>query len=193
MKTNRMLMGVLCALIVSGCATTKHVASQGNKELLRLFYNEVFVQWNLAVVDEMVAPQFRSHDWPDDHASGPQGFRDFYGWLRSAFPDLRYTVEEIVAEGDRVVVRWRQIGTHKGDFLGVPGTGRPMSMRGIAIYRVADGKLMERWVVVDLHGLLEQLRASAPAAGGGPALSRFRDGVDRFESCAALRGRTAKS
>jgi predicted ester cyclase len=72
-------------------------------------------------------------------------------------------VDDLIAEGNRVVVRWRLLGTHKGDFHGIAASGRPITLKGIAIYRVvAGGKLMERWVVSDLHGLLEGIR-SAPA------------------------------
>ena len=70
-------------------------------------------------------------------------------------------VDDLIAEGDKVVVRWRLLGTHKGDFLGIAPTGRAIALKGIAIYRVKDGKLMERWVVSDLHGLLEEIRGSS--------------------------------
>jgi hypothetical protein len=70
-------------------------------------------------------------------------------------------VDDLIAEGDKVVVRWRLLGTHKGDFRGIAPTGRAIALKGIAIYRVKDGKLMERWVVSDLHGLLEEIRGSS--------------------------------
>ena len=130
-----------------------------NKELVRRFYTDVFVNWNMAIVDELVAPQFTSHDWPERSATGPRAFRDFYAGLRAAFPDTRYTVEDLVSEGDKVVVRWRLNATHKGEFRGVAATGRQITLRGVAIYRVQGGKLMERWVVVDLLGLMEQIQA----------------------------------
>lgn len=130
-----------------------------NKELVGRFYKEVFVDWNLALVDEVVDPQFRSHDWPAGWPTGPQAFLNFYAGVRSAFPDTRYEVDDLIAENDRVVVRWRLLGTHLGDFRGTAATGRSITLKGIAIYRVAEGKLMERWVVYDLHGLIEQIEA----------------------------------
>ena len=132
-----------------------------NKALVRRFYKEVYVDWNMALVDEVVSPRFTSHDWPEG-STGPQAFRDYYAAMRSAVPDARYEVDDLIADGDRVAVRWRLLGTHEGDFGGIPASGRPITLKGIAIYRVADGKLMERWVVSDLHGLLEEIRESSP-------------------------------
>jgi len=134
-----------------------------NKALLRRFYDEVYVDWDMALVDEVVSPQFTSHDWPAG-ATGPQAFRDYYGDIRSAVPDARYVVDDLIADGDRVAVRWRLLGTHQGDFRGIAPTGRPIVLEGIAIYRVDDGKLMERWVISDLYGLLEEIRSPRRAA-----------------------------
>ena len=142
-----------------------HIAA-ANKELVRRFYKEVYVDWNMALVDEIVSPRFVSHDWPADGPVGPEGFRIFYSAIRAALPDARYAVDDLIAEGDRVVVRWRLLGTHKGDFRGIAPTGRAIALKGIAIYRVERGKLMERWVVADLHGVLEELQA--PAAHPAP-------------------------
>ena len=133
-----------------------------NKELLRRFYKEVYVDWNMALADELVSPRFTSHDWPEDGPTGPQAFRDYYSAIRSAVPDARYEVDDLIAESDRVVVRWRMLGTHKGAFGGIPASGKAIVLKGIAIYRVEGGKLMERWVVSDLHGLLAEIRGSSP-------------------------------
>ena len=131
-----------------------------NKALVRRFYKEVYVDWNMAMVDEVVSPRFTSHDWPEG-STGPQAFRDYYAAIRSAVPDARYEVDDIIADGDRVVVRWRLLGTHEGDFGGIAPTGRSITLKGIAIYRVDGGKLMERWVVSDLHGLLEEIQGAS--------------------------------
>jgi predicted ester cyclase len=133
-----------------------------NKALVRRFYQDVYVDWNLALVDEVVSPQFTSHDWPEGGLTGPQAFRDYYAAIRSAVPDARYEVDDLISEADRVVVRWRLLGTHQGEFGGIAPTGRAIVLKGIAIYRVDSGRLMERWVVSDLHGLLEEIRESSP-------------------------------
>jgi predicted ester cyclase len=127
-----------------------------NKELVRRFYRDVYVDWNMAVADAVLSPRFRSHDWPQGGPTGPTAFRDYYAALRSAVPDARYEVDDLIAEGDRVVVRWRLRGTHKGAFRGIAPTGRPITLNGIAIYRLQSGKLMERWVVSDLYGVLQE-------------------------------------
>jgi len=129
-----------------------------NKALVRRFYEEVFGAWNLALVDQLVSPQFRSHDWPEGGATGPQAFRDYYAAIRAAVPDAHYEVDDLIAERDRVVVRWRMLGTHRGDFRGIAATGRAIQLDGIAIYRLEGGQLRERWVVSDLYGLLERVR-----------------------------------
>jgi steroid delta-isomerase-like uncharacterized protein len=98
---------------------------------------------------------------PETSPTGPKAFRDYYAAIRSAVPDARYEVDDLISENNRVVVRWRLLGTHKGDFRGIAPSGRSITLKGIAIYRVEDGKLMERWVVSDLHGLLEEIGASA--------------------------------
>ncbi len=89
------------------------------------------------------------------------GMRIGVAELRAAFPDLWVSVEDVVAAGDRVVHRFTLVGTQTGPFLGLPPTGRPVRATGIALDRVADGKLAERWVVLDAIGLLRQLGAVA--------------------------------
>lgn len=136
-------------------------SAAANKALVRRFYREVFGDWKMALVDEVVAPQFISHDWPEGGPTGPQAFRDFYTMIRSVAPDARYQVDDLIAEGDRVVVRWRMLGTHQGAFRGIAPTGRSIVLSGIAIYRLQGGKLQERWVVSDLQGALEQIRGES--------------------------------
>ena len=128
-----------------------------NKELVRRFYKEVYGDWNMTLVNEVVSPRFVSHDWPEGTPTGRQGFDLFYSAIRTALPDARYEVEDLIAEGDKVVVRWRLLGTHLGDFRGIAPSGQTIALDGIAIYRVDGGKLMERWVVTDLHGVLEKI------------------------------------
>jgi len=140
---------------------TNDLAS-ANKELLQRFYKEVYVDWNMEVADEVLSPRFISHDWPEGGPSGPKAFRDYYSAIRSAVPDARYEVDDMIGENDKVVVRWRMLGTHEGAFGDMPASGKSIVLKGIAIYRVEAGRLMERWVVSDLHGVLEQIRGTAP-------------------------------
>jgi len=76
---------------------------------------------------------------------------------RTAFPDVHFTIEDQIAEGDRVVTRWTARGTHQGPLVGIPPTSKQVTMSGIAIYRLVDGKIVEQWGVNDMLGLLQQL------------------------------------
>jgi predicted ester cyclase len=134
------------------------VNHEANKSIIRRLYKEVFGDWDLSVIDELIGPDFLGHGVPAGTPRGPEGFRQFYASLRAAFPDLRYTVEDMIAENDRVVVRWRWEGTHQGRFKDIAPTGKRASMTGIAIYRLAGGKAVERWVEVGMESLLRQLR-----------------------------------
>ena len=137
---------------------TEKIAA-ADKTLLRRFYTEVYADWEMALVDEVLSPRFTSHDWPEG-AAGPQAFRKYYEAIRAAVPDARYEVDDLIAEADRVVVRWRLLGTHEGEFRGIAPTGHAIELKGIAIYRVDERKLMERWVVSDLYGMLEDTGAT---------------------------------
>ena len=81
-----------------------------NKRLVGRFYKEVYGDWNMAMVDEVVSPRFTSHDWPAGTPTGAEGFGAFYSAIRTALPDARYEVDDLIAEGDKVVVRWRLLG-----------------------------------------------------------------------------------
>ncbi len=130
-----------------------------NKAIIQSLYQEVFVNWNLDVIDELIDPHFIGHEMPTGTPPGPVGFKQFYASLRLAFPDLRYSVNDIIAEDDKVVVRWTWTCTHQGDFMGILPSGRQVTNTGIAIYRLENGKAIERWVELNLLGFLEHLRA----------------------------------
>lgn len=89
--------------------------------------------------------------------------RRFIAWVRAAFPDLLVEIEDQVAEGDRVAARVMHRGSHRGDFLGIAPTGRAVAYEGTVIFRIADGRIAERWGTVDLYGLLAQLTDAAPS------------------------------
>ncbi len=130
--------------------------SKQNKTIARKVFEEVQSQGNLALVDELVAGDYVGHT-PLKEIHGPEGTKQFFSMLREAFPDMQVTVEDQIAEGDKVVTRWTCRGTHKGEFQGMPPTGKQMTMTGITIFRIADGKLVEGWTNPDLLGLMQQL------------------------------------
>jgi steroid delta-isomerase-like uncharacterized protein len=139
-----------------------------NKANARRFVDEVINRGNLAAVDELTAPDFVDHSAPPGVPPTAEGAKAFFGMFHSAFPDLHATVDDVIAEGDRVVQRRTTSGTMRGDFMGMPASGKQASWSGIHIIRFADGKLVEHWSVVDLIGMLTQLGfAPAPGEAGG--------------------------
>lgn len=138
---------------------------QENKNVLRRLYAEFVDQGNAQVLEEIVAPDFVTETAPA--VKGAEAVKAIVLPVREAFPDLRHTIHELVAEGDRVAVRWTMKGTHRGPFSGIPATGKPVAFGAISIYRFQDGKIAELWAQVDRLGLLQQLGAvpQAPPAG----------------------------
>jgi len=131
--------------------------SADNKALVRRYVEEVLNRKNLALIDQLVAPTFIAHDSSMPDAKGPAGVKQLAAMVHASFPDLHFTVEDMVAEGDKVVYRYTVRGTHQGDFMGIPPTGRQFAVTGIHIYRVGDGKFQEEWENWDMLGLMRQL------------------------------------
>jgi len=136
-----------------------------NKALVRRFF-EAIDTGDVAKLDKFLTPDYHDHDPPPfpGLAPGMEGARQAFQYALDAFSDFRHTIEDQVAEGDKVVTSITGYGTHTGEFLGIAPTGKEVSMRGIAIHRIADGKLAEHWGRVDNVGLLIQLGA-IPAPG----------------------------
>jgi steroid delta-isomerase-like uncharacterized protein len=129
-----------------------------SKMLARRYMTEVWDKGNLEAVDELVAPTFIDHNPPPGLPSDRDGLKQSVTLFRTAFPDLKSTIEDLV-EGDKVVGRIVARGTHRGEFQGIQPTGKPVTIEGIFIGRVAGGKLMESWEQFDAAGLLQQLGA----------------------------------
>ena len=132
------------------------MSSEENKAMARRLYTDVFEGGNLDVVDQIVAVDYKEHGPLPGQADGIQGLKDRATLLRTAFAP-RFTLEDVIAEDDRVVVRWKNHCTHVGEFPGLPITGKPYSIDGIDIYRVRHGKLAEHWHVVDQLSMLQQI------------------------------------
>jgi steroid delta-isomerase-like uncharacterized protein len=128
---------------------------------------EVFNQGNFGLIDELIAPDFVEHSAQPGVPPTREGFKQFAMAYRSAFPDLRYTVEDTIDAGDKIVQRLTASGTMKGDFLGIPASGTRATWTEIHIGRVADGRLVEHWGLVDQLGMLVQLGV-VPAPGQVP-------------------------
>jgi steroid delta-isomerase-like uncharacterized protein len=131
-----------------------------NKAISRRVVEEVFNKGRLAAADELVAPDFIGHDPAlPQPLRGPDGLRAQAEGYRSAFPDMRITIEDEIAEGDRVVTRWMARGTHEAELFGIPATGKQATVTGITIDRIVGGRIVETWNNWDTFGLLQQLGA----------------------------------
>lgn len=130
---------------------------QENKSLVRRLMEEVFNRGNFEVASEIVPADYHSHDPLPGEAPGRAGMAANIQAIRTAFPDVRFEAEQILAEGDRVVVRWRAMGTQRGAFVGIPATGKTSVTIGMTMYRVAGGQIVESWNNWDALGMLQQL------------------------------------
>lgn len=119
---------------------------------------EAVSQGNLYAFDEVYAEDFVGHE-PDEDLHGSQAVKEFAATYVGAFPDLVITVEDVIAEGDKVVTRWSASGTHRGELLGIPPTGKQMTIMGITIHRIEGGKIVEEWESPDNLGMMQQLGA----------------------------------
>jgi steroid delta-isomerase-like uncharacterized protein len=128
-----------------------------NKELIYRWFEEVWNQGRIEVIDQLFAEDGLAHGLAGDPLVGPTGFKALVVTLRAAFPDIHITVEDIISEGDRVAARVVVRGTHQGDYLGMKPTGKPFVMHGISFGRIADGKIAEAWNNYDFTGLKEQI------------------------------------
>jgi steroid delta-isomerase-like uncharacterized protein len=130
--------------------------SEANKAQIRRVIEEVHNRGDLAVVDEVAASDLVIHA-PSQEIRGREGAKHYVAALRAGFPNLHFTIEDQIAEGDRVVTRWVARGTHGGTFQNVPATGRDVRLVGTDIDRMAGGKVVECWTHVDELGLMQQL------------------------------------
>lgn len=136
------------------------MSAEENKAIVRRVNDEVWNEAKLDVIDELISADLvATVVGAPEQIRGPQGFREFVVMYRQAFPDLRITVDEQIAEGETVVTRWTATGTHEGELMGMPATGKQATTAGININRVSGGKLVEGWGLFDQLGLLQQLGA----------------------------------
>jgi predicted ester cyclase len=132
-----------------------------NKAIFRAIPEKVVNTGNLDAADQYFAQDFVDHTAPAGLPNGLAGFKAYITRLRSAFPDLHFTVEDVVAEGETVVVRATARGTMTGDFLEMKATGKTATWTEIHIGRLADGKVVEHWATIDQLGMLQQLGLAA--------------------------------
>jgi len=140
------------------------MSTEENKAVVRRFYEEVVNQKKRAALDEVFDPNLVDHFAPPGTPGGLEGARQTFDMFLTAFPDRHFTVEDLIAEGDRVAARVTMSGTQHGAFMGVPPTGKHVTITGLDINRFVGGKSVEHWVEMDTLGLMQQLGV-IPAPG----------------------------
>ena len=133
------------------------MSAEENKAVSRRYFEELWNQGNLNIIPEIIAANHTHHDPATPGASGPDGMKQLVSMYRTAFPDSHFTVEDQIAEGNKVVTRWTACGTQKGELMGVAPTNKQMTVTGIDIHHIVNGKIEEHWSNWDTLGLMQQL------------------------------------
>ena len=141
------------------------MSAEKNKALVRRFVEEVQSAGNIDALDEICSPDFVNHSAPPGVPSNCEGVKQRTAMFRQAFPDSYFTIEAMMAEGDKVATRKTFHGTHQGEFMGILPTGQQVSMGLIDIVRIADGRVVEHWSMGDNLGMMQQL-SIVPRPGG---------------------------
>ena len=133
--------------------------TETNKTVSRRFFEEVFGNGKLNLLDEIIAKDHvnKGPGSLPGLPTGPEGAKQLVAVYRNAFPDLRFTIDEQIAEGDKVVTRWTAHGTHQGELVSIPATGNLSTVTGIAVDRFVNGKIVESWGIFDQFGMMQQL------------------------------------
>ena len=153
------------ALVAAPGAALADDGPNANKALVRRFFEDVWSTGDISRRDAFLAPGYRGHMSGSPETIDRDGWTTWFQGFRSAFPDARFTVEDMIAEGDRVAARLTMRGTHSGPLNGIPATGRSVVVSGMSIERIANGRIVEGWNENDALGMLAQLGAlpSPPA------------------------------
>ena len=132
------------------------MSTEQNKTIIRHWFAELINKNNLALADELVDTNYVNHFLPPDQ-TGPEAEKHIMTLFFSAFPDLQGTVEDLLAEGDKVAVRITWRGANTGNFMGMPPTNKQVAFTSINIFRLVNGKIAENWPQIDMMGLMQQL------------------------------------
>jgi len=156
----RILLGVVL-LGVAGVASADE-PEEDNKALCQKFYDEVVNKGNIDVIDEMIADDFVEHDAFPGLEPGREGVKQFFTMMQTAFPDLKFEVDFMLSDGDMVAVYLTMSGTQKGEFMGMPASGKEFNTKTVDFLRIVDGKAVEHWGVMDGMTMMHQLGVTPP-------------------------------
>ena len=135
------------------------MAQEENKTIAQRFNDDVWDRGDEAALEELLSPDFVDHGALPGQPPDRDGHKQILGVFRSAFPDLQVTTEDIIAEGDKVVSRWTARGTHRGELMGIAPTGNGVTIKGIDVLRIAEGRIVERWAQFNDLEVMQQLGA----------------------------------
>jgi steroid delta-isomerase-like uncharacterized protein len=133
------------------------MSTEQNKSIARRWIEEGWNRGNLAVVDQIYAPNYVQHEPAPVPVTSSEALKHYVAGYRSAFPDLSFTIDDLIAEEDKVVWRFTSTGTNSGSFMGMPPTGKPSTVTGIVVFRFENSRIVEAWVNFDALGLMQQL------------------------------------
>ena len=133
------------------------MSAEQNKSIVRRWVEEGWNKGNLAVIDQVYAPNFVQHEPSPMQVTSSEALKQYVGGYLAAFPDLHFTIDDLVAEGDKVVWRFTSTGTQTGPFMGMPATGKTGNITGLVMFRLENSRIVEGWVNIDTLGLLQQL------------------------------------
>ena len=129
-----------------------------NKTIIKMFVEEVINQGKLDRGDDLVVADFVELDPLPGQQQGREGLKEVIGQMRAAFPDMHWVLEEMIAEGDKVACRFTWTGTHRGPFLGISATGRTVTVKGVVIDRLVEGRMADSRILMDTLSMMQQLR-----------------------------------
>lgn len=160
---NRILILLLAgsAVLAGGCCTPSARVESQNIDVIRKVFAEVWSEGNVDLIDELYAKSYTGH-FPGETFHGREGIRSHVTAHRTAFPDWTEEIVDIIADRDKVAVRFRSRGTNLGNFLGSPPTGNHVQISEAALFKLEDGKIVEQWVYPDILSLEAQLRGQQP-------------------------------
>ena len=133
------------------------MSTEQNKSIVRRWVEEGWNKGNLEVVDQVYAPNYVQHEPAPETVNSSETLKQYVGTYLTAFPDLNLSIDDLVAEGDKVVWRFTSTGTQTGPFMGMPATGKTGNITGLVMFRLENSRIVEGWVNIDALGLLQQL------------------------------------
>ena len=133
------------------------MSAEQNKSIVHRWIEEGWNKHNVAMIDQVYAPNYVQHEPEPQTVNSSEALKQYVGAYLTAFPDLNLSIEDLIAEGDKVVWRFQSMGHQNGPFLGMPPTGKAGNITGIVIFRLENSRIVEGWVNIDVLGLLQQI------------------------------------